>query len=96
MIILQGLTIDELLEGLSVLIDKKLDEKAKQPRAATWTYLSRKEVAAQLKIWPPTLNDWTREGWLQSYKMGNRVLYKSNEVDQAVLQQKFKKYTPFK
>ena len=65
-------------------------------KTPTWTYLSRKEVAAQLKICLPTPNDWTREGWLQSYKMGNRVLYKSNEVDQALLQRKFKKYTSIK
>ncbi|HZG23387.1 MAG TPA: helix-turn-helix domain-containing protein [Chitinophagaceae bacterium] len=94
MIILQGLTVEELLEKLSVLIDKKIQEREKQHKPAAWTYMSRKEVAAHLKISQPTLHDLTKLGWLTAYKIGTRVLYKSNEVDKTILERKFKKYTP--
>lgn len=94
MIILQGLTIDELLEKLSILIDKKIQEREKLPKPAGWTYMSRKEVAEQLRICLPTLHDWTKLGWLTSDKIGKRVLYKSNEVDLPILQRKFKKLGP--
>jgi hypothetical protein len=33
-----------------------------------------------LKITLPTLHDWTKLGYLRSYKMGTRVLYKQSEV----------------
>jgi len=42
----------------------------------------------------PTLNDWSKLGRLQSYKMGNRVLYKKHEVENSLHQVatlKFKK-----
>jgi excisionase family DNA binding protein len=94
MIILQGLTVEELLEKLSLMIDKKLLEREKLPKPAAWTYMSRKEVAAHLKISQPTLHDWTKLGWLTAYKIGKRVLYKSNEVDKVILERKFKKYVP--
>ena len=60
-------------------------EKTNEP------YLSRKEVAKMLKISLPTLNEWSKQGILQSYKKGNRVLYKTSEIEEAVNQGAFRK-----
>lgn len=48
------------------------------------SYVTRFEVASMLKISLPTLSEWTKLGWLTSYKMGNRVYYKLNEVESAI------------
>ncbi|MCJ7447162.1 MAG: helix-turn-helix domain-containing protein [Bacteroidales bacterium] len=53
---------------------------------------SRFEVVELLKISLPTLNNWTKKGILQSYRIGNRVLYKQNEVVQALIATKNLKY----
>lgn len=42
--------------------------------------LTRQETAKQLHVTLPTLRDYTRRGYLKGYRMGNRVLYKRNEV----------------
>lgn len=53
-------------------------------------YLSRKEVGLILKISLPTLNTWTKEGKLQSYRIGTRILYKPDEVNKALIRRELK------
>ena len=92
-ILLNGINVDELLEMIGKLLDAKLNVSAtKESKVAL---LSRAEVATLLKISLPTLHDWTKLGWLQSYKIGNRVLYKLEEVEEALKKtiiNKHKKY----
>ncbi len=89
-ILLNGINVDELLERIGKLIDLKLaSPKIKEHNCIL---LSRLEVAELLKISLPTLNEWTKLGWLQSYKIGNRVLYKANEVEQGLTNSRFTKH----
>lgn len=47
-------------------------------------YGTRKEMAKALHISLPTLNELTKSGILAGYKIQGRVLYKWEEVDQAL------------
>ncbi|OQD42608.1 hypothetical protein BUL40_10360 [Croceivirga radicis] len=42
--------------------------------------LTRQEVASLLTISLPTLHSWTSKGILQSYRIGNKIRYKKDEV----------------
>ena len=91
--ILYSIKLIELLEKIEQIIDKRLSSLA-PPREEASEYITRKEVASILKVTLPTLHDWTKLGWLKSYKIGTRVLYKKSEVEAAVegvLNQKHKK-----
>jgi excisionase family DNA binding protein len=55
-------------------------------------YLSRKDVCLILKISLPTLNTWTKEGKLPSYRIGTRILYKPDEVNKALIKIEFKAF----
>jgi excisionase family DNA binding protein len=82
-ILLNGINVNELLEKIGQLIDTKIGH-VQQPTAKNHSkFISRQDVATLLKISLPTLNEWTKEGRLVAYKMGNRVLYKPNEVEEA-------------
>lgn len=81
-ILLHSLTLEELLSAIEVLLDKKLQPA--KPAKSKPVYLSRKEVASLLMITLPTLHDWTKLGWLKSYKIGTRVLYKESDVIEAI------------
>jgi len=85
-IILTGVNLNELLERIGQIIESKFDavSLSKKEIENRSKFISRFEVAALLKISLPTLNDWTKLGWLKSYKMGNRVLYKADEVESAL------------
>jgi hypothetical protein len=47
-------------------------------------YLTRKETGKKLHISLVTLNRLTNDGTLQSFKIGGRVLYKTESVNQAI------------
>lgn len=92
-IIFTGITVNDLLLQIEQLFEAKVS-LFPQTKKEQSGYLSRKEVAALLKITLPTLHQWTKEGVLPSYKIGTRVLYKESEV-KATLEKvpsfKFKK-----
>lgn len=54
--------------------------------------LSRKEAANFLHISLVTLRDWTMRGKIKAYKIGDRVLYKASELEQALKQVEAVKY----
>lgn len=92
-ILLNGINLKQLLEEIEKLLDSKLANLSLE--APPTKLLSRTEVAKLLKITLPTLHEYSKTGWLQSYKIGKRVLYKSEEVKEAltiVLNNKNKKY----
>jgi excisionase family DNA binding protein len=55
-------------------------------------YLNRFEVVKLLRISLPTLSNWTKEGILQSYRIGNRVLYREDEVNSSLQKVRNLKY----
>lgn len=90
-ILLNGINVEQLLEKISKLLDTKLS-KAEAKQKDQPILLSRAEVANLLKITLPTLHEWTKLGLLQSYKIGNRVLYNSEEIENAVKKSAIIKY----
>lgn len=92
-IILNGIQLDELIDKISEVFQAKLDTLSSLQKSAENTkYLSRSEVSRLLKISLPTLHEWTKLNLLQSYKIGNRVLYKNEEVEKALVQTSSIKY----
>ena len=84
-IILQGISLDEFKELLAETVESRFKVQEVQSKVqSNQNYLSRAEVANLLKISLPTLNEWTKIGHLQSYRIGNRVLYKAEEVDKSL------------
>lgn len=48
--------------------------------------LTRKQTADFLCISLPTLHDWTKTGIIQAHRIGNRVLYKFDEINNSLRQ----------
>lgn len=80
-ILLNGVSLQQLLEQIGQLMDSRLGSAApQQTKTDRSKFISRQEVSKLLMISLPTLNEYTKLGWLQSYKLGKRVLYKQEEV----------------
>lgn len=80
-IYLNGITINELAEALIPLLRSRvttaLQTQTVKPEVEL---LNREEVCKMLSINKTTLWKYTKMGKLKSYGIGNRVLYKRNEV----------------
>lgn len=83
-IILSGFTPDDLLLRIEQIIDAKIGSHAQIQKTKDSEYITRKEVAKLSKVTLPTRHDCKKQGWIQSYKIGNRVLYKQSEVESSV------------
>jgi len=83
--LIHEITYDQLLslfEGLQ----KQLTELKQNFEPNTPTqYLTRNELAELLKCDLSTIHNWTKKGKLIPYGIGNRVYYKRNEVESAIL-----------
>jgi excisionase family DNA binding protein len=94
-IILETITIEEFRQ-LIVETFKELHSFKEVAQKITkneeCNFLSRKELAKLLKVSLPTLHEWTKEGLLKSYRIGNRILFKECEVLQALTERNFTKF----
>jgi excisionase family DNA binding protein len=84
-ILFQGIEVTDLIKQISDILDKKLRViSVEAPIDKKLNYLNRFEVASLLKISLPTLNNWSKSGILQSYRIGNRVLYREDEINSSL------------
>lgn len=68
-----------LREKLDSLIPKGKKEKQIDPAADE--YVSRKRAAEILNVCLTTLYYWAKQGKIQTYRIGNRVLIKRKDID---------------
>ena len=75
------------LSDIKKVVEEALENKLKnlnQPEKESLKLLSRKDTAELLCISLPTLHDWTKTGIVKAHRIGNRILYKLDEVTQAL------------
>lgn len=84
-IILQGINTDDLKKIFREVLEERLKQESKAKESGKrLDYLTRFEVVEILKISLPTLNNWSKSGIVQSYRIGNRILYKSEDIEKAI------------
>lgn len=84
---IENVSVDELvatitksvLDGLEIRL-ATLNEQREQEFLMT-----RTETAKYLKVNFTTIHNWTKKGKLKAYGLGNRVYYKKNEIDEALI-----------
>jgi len=79
-ILIRNLTVEELREIIRITVKEEIQEASTFKKKET-IYLTRKEAAAFLKISLPTLWAYTRTGRINGFKMGSRVLYKLEDLE---------------
>ena len=90
-LILDDSTLDDLVSRLAVKFGEVIPEYIPKPDFPK-TYLTRKETAKLLQISLVTLNAWSKNGIIQSYRIGGRIRYKLTEIDEALKEVKNLKY----
>lgn len=92
-LILTGINVNELLKRIGQLIDSKFSERQPEKNVSKQSdFITRSEVAKLLKISLPTLHYWTKAGLLKAYRIQCRVLYKREEVENALVSASVTKY----
>lgn len=71
---------EDVFNKISCLI-----QTAQTPRLQT-ELITRKEAAKVLGVSLPTINDWTKTGKITGYRIGSRIRYKRNEIENSLSQ----------
>jgi excisionase family DNA binding protein len=90
-LLLNQITVEELADQLVAALRKDIGTSILKPEPPE-RYLSRNEAAKLLRISLPTLNEWSKNGILESYKIGGRILYKQSEIEGEFTAVKHNKY----
>jgi hypothetical protein len=89
-IILQNISVDQLISQIEIIIEKQLNSKMELLKPKTEIqYLSRRQMAKHFLISLPTLDSLTKQGRIISYKIGDKILYKSNELESVLIKGRF-------
>lgn len=80
-ILFQGCTFNELANSIAGILQ---NQTPVQNQSQESDLISRDEVCEILHFNKTTLHKHTKSGRLQSYSIGNRVLYKRSEILAAV------------
>jgi excisionase family DNA binding protein len=80
-IFLTGITLEQLAEALKPLLEL---QKPTAPTEPENEFITREQACELLSINKTSLWKHSKSGRLKSYGIGNRVLYRKDEVLQAV------------
>ena len=82
--------IEQLSTGISDNVSKSVQRDLQtylstlQPPKQETEYITRKEAAKVLGVSLPTLNEWTKTGIVQGYRIASRVRYKRAELETSL------------
>lgn len=84
-----SISFDDLKDLFGQVIKTELEavKKQLQPKQPN-EYLTRKEVSEMLKIDLSSVHNWSKRGILIPHQIGNRVYYKLQEVENAIVKLK--------
>lgn len=86
MVQLINLTEEQLQQIVAETIRKELENHSspQDNRPAEKKYYTRKETAEQLRVSLPTLNEYTKKGAIKGKRIGSRVLYSEDAIQEAL------------
>lgn len=84
-IVLNNFELSDIRKVVEEVLEKQL-KGFSIPKKTELKLLTRKDTAKLLCISLPTLHEWTKSGIVKAHRIGNRVLFKQDEVHQALCQ----------
>jgi excisionase family DNA binding protein len=87
------ITKEELEELLRVVVKEELASQSistPSPLLDQKPFYSREETAGILQVTLPTLNKYVKNGSIICHRIGNRVLFKARDIDEAIVKRNFK------
>jgi excisionase family DNA binding protein len=84
-LIFQGTTVEELVSKIEDVVSKKLKEEisALKPQK-DYEFWDTDQTAEFLRISKVTLHKWKKLKYLNPYRMGRRILFRSDEVEASL------------
>lgn len=85
-------TITEIRESMLSMANsieelaKRVETPRPEQKQGLTKMIPRKELAKHFSTTPKTIDDWVKYGVLHQYKLGGKIYFKSDEVEQVINQ----------
>jgi excisionase family DNA binding protein len=79
---IQGINAETLISKIKEVVKEVIPKP--QPQTVTDRLLTRKEVCTMLQVSLVTVHNWTKQGILNPYRIGNKLRFKEIEVLEAL------------
>jgi len=73
--------INSIVKGVEIKLSE-LEQKFQPREPSSW--ITKKEVATILSISIVTVDDWSKKGILNPFRIGNQIRFKRKEVEKAL------------
>ncbi|MEQ8520261.1 MAG: helix-turn-helix domain-containing protein [Cytophagales bacterium] len=83
-ILLNGITVEYLNNAVLDGLEERLRTLINESKTDQVKYLTRNEVAEYFSVSLVTIHDWSKKKILNPYRIGNRVYFKSNEIENSL------------
>ncbi|MBJ6369515.1 helix-turn-helix domain-containing protein [Snuella sedimenti] len=84
---INNFNVEDLEQAIKNVLHETVIKSVKEqisPNKKFISLFSREETAKTLCISLPTLNEWTKSGIIKAFRIGNRVLYKLEDINAAL------------
>ena len=85
-------SLNVMLENLAETIADKVMARIKEEDSSKPKYYTRKELCDILHVTNPTFIEMVKRGEIREKKIGGRILYDADEIDEAVKENKMFRY----
>lgn len=82
---IEGFTADEFFSKVNHMIDNALENKNSPSNKKEVTLLTKAQTAKFFSISLRSLHNWNQSGILKPYTISNRVYYRSDEIEEALV-----------
>ena len=79
---IQGINAETLISKIKEVVKEVIPQP--QPQTIKDSLLTRKEVCTMLQVSLVTVHNWTKQGILNPYRIGNKLRFKESEVLEAL------------
>jgi excisionase family DNA binding protein len=90
-ILIRSITVEEFQELIRSTVREELQRGS--PKKGEPRYITRNEAAELLKITLPTLNRYTQLGIIKGFRIGTRILYNLEDIEEDVKSIPTRRYT---
>lgn len=91
-ILFQNVNLDDFYEKIRKTVADEIAFQKSCDEIGDKKFLTRKETATRLRITLPTLNAYTKNGFLKGVRIGYRVLYREEDVTASIKEIPTRKY----
>lgn len=89
-IIIQNISPEDLFQKIRELISEELNSRQKPE--SPQEYITKKEVAEKLRSSLPTVQRLMKSGIIKPYRIGRRILFKADEIENSLTEVASMKY----